>query len=517
MEEPITGAGRYQRSTMVGAGGMGVVHRGFDRVLRREVAIKTLQGDLAKDDDSRQRMLREARAVAGLNHPNIVQLYDIFEDDTGTLSLVFEYVDGQSLSARIAKHGRLPLAAVLPICDDLVGALATAHGAGFVHRDIKPSNILLRRPGGRAVLLDFGIARPADDTAVAGSDALRATSSDITGPGMVLGTPGYMAPEQVDAQHRIGPGTDQFQLAVTLFEAIAGRLPWSDRSGGIVNIEKARSLRELDPALGEVDRVLAHALRPDVDDRYADIRLFADAFREAAAGGLAIAPGPMTPPPARHTAPTRVRGDATGPGDPAGPESEIRATRGPPVTPPRGAADAAEDGMAWSEAGPGERAVVEGKSAAARRKGLAFAAGALLALALLAIVAWSLGSEGDALVPSQPGEVPLVACPLFDVEGLGRDAAWLGAAAGQLACERVQLISGGTDGVAAGPPELLELPVLPDSDTDRRPYDAPGARERSREAALALRADAVLTGTVRVTRDRTFGVRLSLARRSGRV
>ncbi|PYR47863.1 MAG: hypothetical protein DMF89_17665, partial [Acidobacteria bacterium] len=182
--------GTFTIKLRLGSGGMGDVYLADDAALRRPVAVKALREDGPPTPESRERLLREARAAAALNHPNIATIFHVLDSvDAGTPPLmVMEYVEGETLSDRL-KSGPLPIAGALRLAGDITGALAEAHAHGIVHRDLKPANLRLTRDG-RVKVLDFGLARriaqPADVTTT--WTTLQAQ------PGLVAGTPGYMAP-----------------------------------------------------------------------------------------------------------------------------------------------------------------------------------------------------------------------------------------------------------------------------------------------------------------------------------
>ncbi|MEW1914219.1 protein kinase [Kitasatospora sp. NPDC085895] len=187
------GKGRYVLEAPLGAGGMASVFRAHDTVLDRTVAVKTLHADLARDPSFRARFRREARAVAALNHPNIVAVHDSGEDDgpDGTVQfMVMEYVEGRSLRELVrdrAAHSSasaLPLDLVLTVTAAVLDALECSHRRGLVHRDIKPANVMTTA-GGTVKVMDFGIAR-----------ALQSDATAMTRTGTVLGTPQYLSPEQ---------------------------------------------------------------------------------------------------------------------------------------------------------------------------------------------------------------------------------------------------------------------------------------------------------------------------------
>ncbi len=209
--------GPYEILSRVGAGGMGEVYKARDTRLHRTVAIKVLPHNLTTDPAAKQRLEREARAVAGLSHPHICPLFDIGHDDE-TDFLVMEYLEGETLAARLTR-GKLPLDEALQYAVQIADALAAAHRAGIVHRDLKPGNIMLTRSG--ATLLDFGLAKALPPTTAAGfTDAT--TQEPLTTAGTILGTWQYMAPEQLDGNN-VDARTDIFAFGTVLYEMLTGR------------------------------------------------------------------------------------------------------------------------------------------------------------------------------------------------------------------------------------------------------------------------------------------------------
>src|SRR5215467_14598039 len=198
--------GPYEILAPIAAGGMGEVYRARDTRLGRDVALKILPAEVAGDPIAKQRFEQEARAVAALNHPNIVAIYDVGEG-----YIVTELVDGRPLGGT-----KLGLRKVVELAVQIASGLAAAHDAGIVHRDLKPGNILLTRDG-RPKILDFGLAK-----VLAAPGAMDADATMRTEPGTVMGTPGYMSPEQVRgflADHR----SDIFSFGVILYELLSGR------------------------------------------------------------------------------------------------------------------------------------------------------------------------------------------------------------------------------------------------------------------------------------------------------
>ena len=208
MTTDVLRQGRYRVEQPLGTGAMGIVLLAHDTVLDRRVAVKILADHLAADDAFRQRFLREARLAARLCHPNIVQVFDAWED--GRPFLVMEYVAGETVADRLARGRGFSADEILTLAADLSAGLAHAHAMGIVHRDVKPHNVLLG-PEGVAKLTDFGIARALED-------------HGLTEIGTVLGTAAFMAPEQA-AGAPVGPAADVFALGAVLRQAGGDSLP----------------------------------------------------------------------------------------------------------------------------------------------------------------------------------------------------------------------------------------------------------------------------------------------------
>src|SRR5262245_26613155 len=207
--------GPYRVVRPLGRGGMGTVLLAEDPRLSRLVALKTFSGPEAGSEHARAQLMSEARAAAALSHPNIASVHDVLDVD-GQVEIVFEYVEGDTLAARL-KGGALPTSTALAIAGQLADALAAAHQQGIIHRDLKPGNVILTSDD-HAKVLDFGIARvmPADPAALATAQ---------TTPAMFVGTVGYAAPEQCLGQP-VDARADIFSLAVVLFEMLAGHRPF---------------------------------------------------------------------------------------------------------------------------------------------------------------------------------------------------------------------------------------------------------------------------------------------------
>ena len=214
MSQPgITEIGKYRIVEQVGEGAMGVVYRATDPVLNRTVAVKVMCDAVARDDDLRGRFLREAQAAGSLQHPNVITIYDFGEVD-GHLFIAMEFVEGQDLEDLETRNIALPLVDKLDIVIDVLSGLAFAHKRGIVHRDIKPANIRIDDEG-RARVMDFGIAH--------------LSASSMTRTGIMVGTPAYMAPEQIVGTP-VSPATDLFSVGTVLYELLSGSKPFQAES-----------------------------------------------------------------------------------------------------------------------------------------------------------------------------------------------------------------------------------------------------------------------------------------------
>ncbi|MET0554179.1 MAG: protein kinase [Vicinamibacteria bacterium] len=288
---PGTVLGPYVVVAPLGAGGMGEVYRARDERLHREVAIKVLPDALAGDPERLRRFENEARAAAALSHPNVLAVYDV--NVGGTPCVVFELLEGETLRARIAAGDLGPAEAVDVACQ--VGrGLAAAHDKGIVHRDLKPDNVFLTR-GGQAKVLDFGLARvrePLADDALSGARTLEQTEA-----GTVLGTRGYMSPEQVRGQSA-DPRSDIFALGILLYEMLSGQRAFHRASPAET---QAAILRDDPPPLPAgralppgVDRLLRRCLSTRPEDRFHSARDLV--FALEAVGVADAAPAPAAAP-----------------------------------------------------------------------------------------------------------------------------------------------------------------------------------------------------------------------------
>jgi Tol biopolymer transport system component/predicted Ser/Thr protein kinase len=288
---------QYRVTASIGAGGMGEVYRATDSRLGREVAIKVLPPDTAAHPDRRQRFEQEARAASALNHPNILTVYDIGEAD-GTTYIAMELVDGKTLRELLASGEPLPTKRLLDIAVQTAEGLAKAHGAGIVHRDLKPENLMVSKDG-YVKILDFGLAKLTEPV-LQDASALP-TAIGATQPGTVMGTAGYMSPEQASGQP-VDFRSDQFTLGAILYEMATGRRAFQRKTGAetLVAIirEEPESLGQLAPkAPAPIRWIVERLLAKDPEERYAstkdlarDLKSLRDHLSEtSASGGLAAA------------------------------------------------------------------------------------------------------------------------------------------------------------------------------------------------------------------------------------
>src|SRR6476469_2879273 len=265
--------GHYLIERLIGVGGMGEVYLARDEQLGRKVALKFLPARLTADNMQLRRFKSEARAASALNHPNILTVYEISTDGNRQF-IATEFIEGVTLRAWLAE-GRMNLCAALEIAVQVASALAAAHEAGVVHRDVKPENIMLR-PDGYAKVLDFGIAKLAEEGRAREDHELATTSGLQTRPGLVLGTARYMSPEQARGQ-KVDARSDIWSLGVVLYEMVVGIPPFTGEtpSDCIASI----LTKELPPLSGvlpdvplKLEEILQKALRKDRDERYQTAR-----------------------------------------------------------------------------------------------------------------------------------------------------------------------------------------------------------------------------------------------------
>ena len=248
--------GKYELHQLLGEGAMGIVWKAYDTVLRRYVALKLLSSSFRKTKDMQERFLREARAAGAIQHANIITVYDLGEAE-GQLFIAMELVEGRDLSDMIALRDPLALERKLDITIEVLAGLHFAHQRGVIHRDVKPSNIRVM-PDGRVKIMDFGIAR--------------LQKADATGSGAIVGTPTYMAPEQI-TNGAITPATDVFSVGCMLYELLCYQRPFEAESvhGVLYQVltTEPRPLRTVAPSIpAALERVVAKAMNKVPHERY---------------------------------------------------------------------------------------------------------------------------------------------------------------------------------------------------------------------------------------------------------
>ena len=284
-------AQRFRLDALLGQGATGRVFRAFDGMAGEAVAMKIL-GDRRYTPQHIERFRRELRAARRISHRCVVRLHDIF-DLGGRIGLSMELVEGEDLSATLRRCGRLPADELARLAIDLAGALEAAHEVGVVHRDIKPANILVRKGTGRPVVTDFGLSRLGELAELPPSE-LEATELSLTREGVILGTPLYMAPEQLEGRKAVGPEADVFAVGLVLYQAATGQVPHAGPS--LAALARTRLTRDTAPLA---------SLRPDLPGTLCTVidRCLARVPGERPANGgalreLLVAASTPAPPPA---------------------------------------------------------------------------------------------------------------------------------------------------------------------------------------------------------------------------
>lgn len=251
---------RYQIVRMIGEGGMANVYLAYDTILDRNVAVKILRGDLSGDEKFVRRFQREAISASSLSHPNIVEMYDVGEDD-GKYFIVMEYVDGKTLKSLVKKRGALTLPEVMDIMKQLTSAIACAHDSYIIHRDIKPQNVMILEDG-RVKITDFGIA-------------MALNSHELTQTNSVMGSVHYLPPEQAN-----GTGStiksDIYSLGILMYELLTGKLPFKGENAVEIAIKQMKepipSVRNLNPEIPQsVENIILKACAKNPKNRYENI------------------------------------------------------------------------------------------------------------------------------------------------------------------------------------------------------------------------------------------------------
>jgi eukaryotic-like serine/threonine-protein kinase len=312
--------GHYDVVEELGRGGMGVVYKGFESALNRHVAIKLMSESLAHDQQIVERFLREARSMAQLNDPHIIQIYMIGED-SGQPFFAMEFVEGESLSQTLRREGRIEPKRAMGIIAQAAQGLSVAHDRGVVHRDIKPANLMLT-PRGLVKVADFGIALSHD------------FDKKLTGTGEFVGTPGYLSPE-VCLGKTVDQRSDVFSLGIVLFEMLAGQMPFTDQSPLGLMLEVVRAeipdVRSLGANVSpELVAILNRMLAKDPDQRYGSCH---DLLADINHSGLLTGAQNIAMPQAGITSAATLPQQARAPQPATAPRGQIPAAAQPPQIP----------------------------------------------------------------------------------------------------------------------------------------------------------------------------------------
>ncbi len=274
---------RYKLLEQIGEGGMGVIYRAVDGRLNRQVAIKVLHPHLTAEPGRRDRFMREAHAAGGLTHPYIATVHEVDEADGHTF-IVMEFVEGRTLRS-IVKEGPMAPAAAARLGGEIAEGLGHAHAAGIVHRDLKPENIIVR-PDHHPKILDFGVAKVLQDAQGAGGSPLGGGSDPLTREGRILGTVGYMSPEQARSDP-VDARSDIFSFGITLYEALTGQAPFKGSTGvetlSAILKDEPRPAPELNPEVTPaMQAILEKCLKKDPGQRYQSTEPLVRDLRDAA-------------------------------------------------------------------------------------------------------------------------------------------------------------------------------------------------------------------------------------------
>ena len=291
-------SGRYRLGRLLGEGGMGSVWAATHVVTRKAVALKFLKG--AATPEATRRFMREARAASAVRHPNVIQVHDILALEGGQLTMVMDLLEGESLSGRLKRLGRLAWEDLSALMLPVVSGVGAAHAAGIVHRDLKPDNIFLSELShGRVqpMVLDFGICK------LNPSQTSLGENTTLTADGMVVGTPYYMAPEQLFGDKNADARTDVWALGVIMYESATGRRPFGgDNLGQLVKVLSDGTIVPLEKLAPDYPPVLAglinRMLAPDRNQRPPDLREPFAILNEIAPANRQVFGRPAVPPPA---------------------------------------------------------------------------------------------------------------------------------------------------------------------------------------------------------------------------
>jgi eukaryotic-like serine/threonine-protein kinase len=271
--------GHYEMPQVLGRGGFGIVFRAFDDMLQRVVAVKVMAPQIATLSPARKRFLREARSSAAVRHENVVHVYEVGEQPLPYLAM--EFVPGETLQQKLDRNGPLEVSEVLRIGRQIAEGLAAAHASDLIHRDIKPSNILVAEGGASAdfvKLLDFGLVR-----------GLEEAGDRLTQTGLILGTPGYMSPQQAAGDTVLDARTDIYSIGAVAYFLLSGQPPFAEKTPWkriVAHIlESPRPLQELRPDIpDELAQIISRCLLRDAEQRFSDVGQLEQAFAACTGG-----------------------------------------------------------------------------------------------------------------------------------------------------------------------------------------------------------------------------------------
>lgn len=402
-----TRLGHYDIVAELGRGGMGVVYKGHESSLNRYVAIKVLADSLAHDEGVKERFLREARSMAALNDPYIIQIYYI-GDDEGQTFFVMEFVEGESLGTLLKREHKVAAGPAAKIIYQTALGLATAHDKGVIHRDIKPGNLMVSSRGSIKIA-DFGIALSNQDL-----------SNKLTSTGEFVGTPGYLSPE-VCLGKQVDQRSDIFSLGIVLFEMLAGRMPFTDESPLGLMLEVVRAeipdVRELNKDVDEqIAWILSKMIAKEPEDRYQTCHELAE---DLVAHPLVSKGGPITIVPKLSAAAATMVGQKTPfSGQSALPKTPVSNsgaanTRITPSSQPMPPAYPSQDASATAPGSSGQaferRSVLESQAERGEKRSSAvpIAIAAILVLGLIG-AAWAFRDKIPGLSSSESDRVAMV-------------------------------------------------------------------------------------------------------------
>ncbi len=381
-----TRLGHYDIVAELGRGGMGVVYKGHESSLNRYVAIKVLADSLAHDEGVKERFLREARSMAALNDPHIIQIYYIGEDE-GQPFFVMEFVEGESLGTLLKREHKVAVGPAAKIIYQTAMGLATAHDKGVIHRDIKPGNLMVSSRGSIKIA-DFGIALSNQDL-----------SNKLTSTGEFVGTPGYLSPE-VCLGHKVDQRSDIFSLGIVLFEMLAGKMPFTDESPLGLMLEVVRAeipdVRQINSEVDEkIAWILSKMIAKEPADRYQSCHELAEDLLEhplvAKSGPITIFPKVSAAAATMIGQKTPVSGQRPLAGGPASIPGSVANTRITPSAQPMPPAYHADPAAPANQAAFERRSVLDRPSDAGGKRGSSALPIAIAAILVLGLVggAWA--------------------------------------------------------------------------------------------------------------------------------